>query len=130
MALKLIEAKRIVRRGLARAQELKLAVSFAVVDEFADLVQLDRVDNAPLVSPQIAEAKAVTAMKFRHNTSDLLKRDPETLHSLRDVVGFGMMVQAGGVLIYRDGMVVGAIGVSGASEHQDEELAVYAAAEC
>lgn len=125
--MKLVDARKIADRGIARARANRLPVSIAVVDEFAMLVQLDRLDHANLASPEIAEAKAVTAMKFKRRTSELAKLDPEELRSLREVLPFKIMLQSGGVPIVRGGTVVGAVGVSGGTEQQDEELALYLA---
>lgn len=129
MTMNLVDARKIADRGIAKAKAGRLPVSIAVVDEFAMLVQLDRLDNANLASPEIAEAKAITAMKFQRRTSDLSKLDPEELRSLREVVPFKIMIQAGGVPLVRGGVIVGAVGVSGGTEQQDEELAQYLAAE-
>lgn len=127
--MKLVDARKIADRGIARAQANRLPVSIAVVDEFAMLVQLDRLDDANLISPEIAEATAVTAMKFKRRTSELAKLNSEELRSLREAVPFKIMIQPGGVPIVRGGTVVGAVGVSGGTDQQNEELALYLAAE-
>src|SRR5207237_688982 len=58
-------------RGIAKAKELGIQVSLVVVDELGQLVQLDRMDGAALMSPDIAEAKAVTALNFKRPTSEI-----------------------------------------------------------
>lgn len=127
--MNIVDARKIADRGIATAQTKRLPVSIAIVDEFAMLVQLDRLDNAALASPEIAEAKAVTAMKLNRRTSELSKLNSEELKSLREAVPFKIMSQPGGVPIVRGGTVIGAVGVSGGSDEQNEELALFLAAE-
>jgi uncharacterized protein GlcG (DUF336 family) len=115
-------------RGIAKAKEMGLKMSFAVVDEFGQLVQLDRMDGASLMSPDIAEAKAVTALNFKRPTSEVAKLEPATLESIRSVVHFKVFALAGGLPIFAGQDLKGAIGVSGGTAQQDEEVARHAIA--
>ena len=140
MSMTLAEARSYVDKGLAKAHELGLQLSLAVVDEFGQLVQLDRMDGASLMSPDIAEAKAITALNFRRPTSQLVARraasddrvgfrsemegiSPDVLRSIQASVHFNILAAGGGVPIYKDGQLTGAIGVSGATSEQDEQVA-------
>jgi len=105
-----------------------LKMSFVVVDEFGQLVQLDRMDCASLMSPDIAEAKAVTALNFKRPTSEVAKLDPATLEGIRDVVHFKVVAIPGGLPIFDGQDLKGAIGVSGGTAQQDEEVARHAVA--
>jgi uncharacterized protein GlcG (DUF336 family) len=126
MTVTLAEAIAWIDRGLLRAQELKIRVSLAVVDSFGQLMQLDRMDGAALMSPDIAEAKAVTAMNFKRPTREVGALDDRTLTALKETVHFTVVPLAGGIPIARDGELVGAIGVSGATAEQDEDVARHA----
>ena len=126
MSLTLNEALACNDLGMARAKELGVQVSLVIVDEFGQLVQLDRMDGAGLMTPDIAEAKAVTALNFKRPTSQVSKLDAETLKSIGAVVHFKVMALPGGVPIYDGPNLKGAIGVSGADARQDEEIANYA----
>jgi uncharacterized protein GlcG (DUF336 family) len=88
MSLTLDEALAYVDRGIAKAKEIGVKMSFAVVDEFGQLIQLDRMDGASLMSPDIAEAKAVTALNFKRPTSQVSQLDRETLRTIDEVVHF------------------------------------------
>ena len=123
MPLTLTEADLYVVKAVAKARQLRVLVSCAVVDEFGELVQVDRMDGASPMTVDIAEAKAVTALNFRRPTSSLLSMDPHVLDSIKEVVKFKILPLAGGVPIVVNGVVVGAVGVSGATSEQDEELA-------
>ena len=123
MPLTLTEADLYVAKAVAKARQLRVLVSCAVVDEFGELVQVDRMDGASPMTVDIAEAKAVTALNFRRPTSSLLSMDPNVLDSIKEVVKFKILPLAGGVPIVVNGVVVGAVGVSGATSEQDEEVA-------
>jgi glc operon protein GlcG len=113
-------------RGIAKAKELGVQVALVVVDEFGQLVQLDRMDGAGLMTPDVAEAKAVTALNFRRPTSQVSKVDVEVLKAVAEVVHFKVFPVAGGVPMYDGTELRGAIGVSGATAQQDEEIANHA----
>ena len=86
--MKLAEAIACVDRGIAKAQSMGLKLSFAVIDEFGQLVQMDRMDGASLMGPDIAEAKALTALNFRRPTSEVAKVDREVLEALAKAVHY------------------------------------------
>ncbi len=112
--------------GMEKARELGVQVSLVIVDEFGQLVQLDRMDGAGLMTPDIAEAKAVTALNFRRPTSQVSKLAVEALKTIAEVVHFKVVALSGGVPIYDGTDLKGAIGVAGASAQQDEEIANHA----
>jgi uncharacterized protein GlcG (DUF336 family) len=120
------EAIACVDRGIARANQLGLKLSFVVIDEFGQLVQLDRMDGASLMSPDIAEAKALTALNFKVATSQVAKMDRDALKAMEQVVHFRIVPLAGGMPIFAGSELKGAIGVSGATPEQNEEVATYA----
>jgi uncharacterized protein GlcG (DUF336 family) len=128
MPLTLHEAIAYVDRGIAKAKATGLKLSFAVIDEYGQLVQLDRMDGATLMSPDVAEAKAVTALNFKRPTSQVAQLDRETLRSIGEVVHFKIVALPGGVPIFEGTELKGAIGVSGATSQQDEEVAQHAVA--
>jgi glc operon protein GlcG len=126
MPMSLSEAIAYVDRGIARAKGLGIRLSFAVVDEYGQLVQLDRMDGAALMSPDLAQAKALTAVNFKLPTSEVKKLDRETLRSIEEAVHFKVLALPGGVPIFEGGALRGALGVSGATAHQEEDVAAYA----
>jgi glc operon protein GlcG len=105
------------------------AVSIAVVDDAGALVAFQRMTGAPRFSADFAIAKARTAAAFGTETSkleDLYADRPVFAHSF--VAQGGYFLGRGGVPIVVDGSVVGAIGVSGADAHGEEDIARRAAA--
>jgi uncharacterized protein GlcG (DUF336 family) len=126
MSLSLSEAIGYIDRGIEKAIEMDVKVALVVVDEFGQLVQLDRMDGASLMAPDIAEAKAVTAVNFKRPTGALSQMPDGVVRTIDDVVHFKVVALAGGVPIFDGGEMKGAIGVSGATAEQDEELANHA----
>ena len=122
------EALAYADRAIAKAKELGVTISLVVVDEFGQLVQLDRMDGAPLMSPDVAEAKAVTALNFKMPTSQVARVPAEELKAMQEVVYFKIMPLAGGLPILQSGTLKGAIGVSGATAGQEEVIAKHAIA--
>ena len=61
MPLSLIDANKVIEKAHAKAAQLDIKVTVAVVDEGGLLIALGRMDGAAPLSPQIAEAKAVGA---------------------------------------------------------------------
>ncbi|TMF23121.1 MAG: heme-binding protein [Chloroflexi bacterium] len=126
LAVELQAAQEIVGRAHTRARELGIKVTVAVVDSGGLLVALARMDGAPPLSPQIAEAKAVgAAMLFRDGASlaELAKDRPGFFSVVDRLVRVPIVPGLGSVLIRRDDQVIGAVGVSGGKPEQDLDCA-------
>jgi uncharacterized protein GlcG (DUF336 family) len=124
--LNLHDADELIRRAQAKASELGIKVTVAVVDEGAHLVSLARMDGAAPLTPQIAEAKAVGAAMLHRDGASLgeLAKDRPGFFSVADrLVRVPIVPGLGSVLIKRDGKVLGAVGVSGGRPEQDLECA-------
>ena len=102
-----------------RARGFRLAI--AVVEPSGELVAFGRMDDVQYGSINVAQAKARSAARFRAPTSALEERLAGGRMALLAIDG--ILPVAGGVPIVVDGRVVGAIGVSGASSAQDDEVA-------
>lgn len=101
------------------------AAVIAVADAQGELISLLRLDGAPLASIQIAANKAWTAARERKPSRELgqAARDPKDGF---DIAYFGdsrYIGWGGGVPVFMDGKVVGAVAVSGLDEFEDMELA-------
>jgi uncharacterized protein GlcG (DUF336 family) len=120
------EAQAAIVRAQAKAAQSGIRVTVAVVDEGGLLIALARMDGAPPLSPQVAEAKAVGAAMLYRDGAGLadLARDRPGFFSVADrLVRVPLVPGLGSVLIKRDGRVLGAIGVSGGKPEQDLECA-------
>ena len=125
LAIDYQEAKRIVDVIVQKALEQQKAAVVAVSDAHGELVAFARMDGAPLSSIRVAANKAWTAARERKPTKEIGDkiRHPEkgfdiAFYGDRKFVGWG-----GGIPIWHDGQVIGAIGVSGLSSVEDIALA-------
>lgn len=119
-ALKIIEAAHL------HAAHINVRVSVAVVDAGGHLVAMGRMDGASPVSPQIAEAKAVSAAMFQRDGGTLLQtatERPAFFNAVNELTRMRLVPGHGSVLLQADGATVGAVGVSGAKPEQDLECA-------
>lgn len=126
MPLKLDEAQDVIARAHSKARSLGIRVTVAVVDEGGLLIALGRMDGAPPLSPQVAEAKAVGAAMLNRDGASLaeLAKDRPGFFSVADrLVRVPIVPGLGSVLIKRGGNVLGAVGVSGGRPEQDLECA-------
>lgn len=101
-------------------------MSFAIVDANGDLIAFLKLDGASLGSVQIAQGKARTAARFGRPTkvyADRVLTDTLTFLSID-----GLLALQGGLPIVVGGRVIGAVGVSGATSAQDEQVAAAAIA--
>lgn len=108
------------------ATEAGLNVTTAVVDEAAVLRAFHRMDGASLISVELSLGKARTASstgRATHRWADLL-RDDDDLRRQATTSMPGLVLFGGGLPIKdRTGALIGGLGVSGASQEQDLELA-------
>ncbi len=114
-------AQHAVLGAVTKAQQLGVLINAAVVDRGGNLLAFIRMNGAFLHSISIAEDKAFTALSFGFPTEqwgDILGDD----HNLREgLLQRNRLVMIGGGLPLKiDGELIGAIGVSGASEEQDQ----------
>ncbi len=105
------------------------AAVIVVADSHGELLALARMDGAPLSSLAIATNKAWTAARERKPSKDIgtAARDRDKGF---DIGYFGdpkFTGWGGGVPVWKEGKVVGAIAVSGLPQEEDIELATAAA---
>jgi glc operon protein GlcG len=126
MPLTLEEAQTVIAGAHERAVQLGVRVTVAVVDEGGLLQALGRMDGAPPLSAQIAEAKAVGAAVWHREGGSLAEvhRDrPAFFAQVDRMVRLPMIAGLGSLLVRRADAVLGAVGVSGAAPEQDRECA-------
>lgn len=121
--LSLEKARKIIRAGEKKAKEMNLSAVFAVVNSEGNLIIEERMDNAILVSIDVAYKKAYTAAALKLNTEDLtaLVQPGAMFYGLQSDPKY--IVFGGGMLLKVDGKIVGAVGVSGGSAQEDMEIA-------
>jgi uncharacterized protein GlcG (DUF336 family) len=121
-------ARRLIEAAEAKAAELGKPFVTAVVDDGGVLKALSRMDGAPLLSVQVAQDKAYTAVGFglpTHGWHDFIKDDPPLAAGAPSGID-RLVVFGGGYPIVVADQLVGAIGVSGG--HYSEDMKVAEAA--
>ena len=120
--LTLAAARRAVAAVEREAAEMRVAMTVAVVDAGEQLVAFARMDGADLVGVRLAQDKAYSALVNRMPTRDLapLVQPGSEFYGYDSLSGGRMIVFAGGMPLERDGVLIGAIGVSGGSAEEDQ----------
>ena len=125
-ALTLDGAKKVAAAAAAEAARNNEGAAIAVVDDGGNLMYLERLDGTFAAGPRISIGKARTAALFKKPTAafeDIIKNGRTAMVALEDFTPL-----QGGVPIELDGKVVGAIGVSGAANQQQDEAVAKAGA--
>lgn len=123
--LTLAAARRVVAAVLAEGTGMGVPLSVALVDAGDQLVAFERMDGADLVSIGLARDKAFTALVNRMPTADLgpMVQPGTEFYGYDSVAAGRMIVFGGGLPLERNGVLVGALGVSGGSAEQDQRAA-------
>jgi glc operon protein GlcG len=120
-------AKKAMAAAEAEATKNGWEVAIAIVDSGGHLVAFSKLDNTQHASIEIAKGKATTAVNLRRPTKalqDSLASGPTGAGTgVRILSVPGVMPLEGGVLILKDGKIIGGIGVSGVLSSQDAEVA-------
>ena len=117
-------AQRIIAAAELKAIEMGIPMCIAVVDGDGTLKAFTRMDGAALLSVQIAQDKAYTAISWgmaTHEWYDFVKDDPPLLHGI--IKTDRLIVFGGGYPIKTDAGIIGGIGVSGGHYTHDMEVA-------
>lgn len=118
-------AQAIVAAARTKAQEIGQPMNIAVVDAGNNLTAFSRMDGAWLGSVDIAQNKAYSARAFDMETKALgaAAQPGQPLYGIEASNHGRLIIFAGGIPLTAGGRVVGAIGVSGGSVEQDQEVA-------
>ncbi len=123
-------AHRLIEAAERHANQMGHAFAVAIVDESGVLKEFSRMDEAPLLSVQVAQDKAYTATGFGLSTDawhEFIKNDPPLASGATTGID-RLVVFGGGYPLKIDGQIVGGIGVSGGHYSQDMEVAQAALA--
>jgi glc operon protein GlcG len=126
MPLTLAQTQQLISAAHEHARGSGLTVTVAVVDEGGLLQALARMDGAPPLSAQIAEAKAVGAAVWHRDGDQLaaLQESRAAFFATVSPLARLPIIPADGSVVLRDGgSVLGAVGVSGGKPEEDRECA-------
>jgi uncharacterized protein GlcG (DUF336 family) len=113
-------AQKMVDKAMAKARELGVVENVAILDDGGNLKAFSRMDGAPILSIEMAQNKAYTAL-FGVSTQDFFNFIQGDLSLLAGVPTLARVAAwGGGFPIKVNGEVVGAIGLSGAPTVQND----------
>jgi glc operon protein GlcG len=115
----------LIAAGEADASRQGLNLAFAVVDQGGHLVALHRMDGAPWIAPEVAIGKAWTAAAYQAPSAAQGEKMKE-LHAFSSAISAAthgrFTPQIGGLPITDGDTVIGAMGASGGTGQQDEDV--------
>jgi uncharacterized protein GlcG (DUF336 family) len=119
------DARRMIAGGEAKARDIGQPMNLAIVDNGGHLAAFAHMDGAWKGSIDIAINKAFTSAMFELPTKGLAeKAQPEKPFYGIHVSNHGrVMIFPGGIPLKQDGQCVGAVGVSGGDNQQDQTVA-------
>jgi glc operon protein GlcG len=113
------EARNAITAAVAEAEKNGWKMVICVTDDGGRLIALERMDNAPSSSVDIAQGKARTAALYGR-PSGALEEAIKTRPALSTVP---FLLLQGGLPVMANGIVIGSVGVSGGQSAQDEQVA-------
>jgi glc operon protein GlcG len=116
-------ARKVMAAAEAEASKNNWSVVVAILDSGGNIVMLHRGDDVQLSSIEIAEGKAMTALRFKRPSKVLDDAISGGGAGLRFLALKNIVPLEGGLPILIDGKIVGAIGVSGVLSSQDAQTA-------
>lgn len=120
------EARRAIQAVIEKAGQIGNFSCIAIVDSDANLKAFARMDDAWVGSIDIAFRKARTAVFFGMPTGEIgqLSQPGKNLYGI-EFSNDGLITFPGGVpIVTADGVLVGAIGVSGSTVEDDHRVAL------
>jgi uncharacterized protein GlcG (DUF336 family) len=124
-AINVAAAKKIAAGAVAECQKNGWNVAVAVVDPHGFLVYFERMEDTQYSSNDIAIGKARAAATYRRPTrvfADVINKGGPATATLP-----GVFASPGGVPIFVDGKIIGAVGASGVTGDQDEQCSMAGA---
>ncbi len=121
----LAQAQKVMAGALAFAEKQGVPMNIAIVDAGGNLKEFCRMNGAFLGSIDISAKKAKTARFFNMSTAQLgaVSGPGQELYGI-ETTNNGLVVFGGGELLRnKDGVIIGAIGVSGGSVEEDTNVA-------
>lgn len=116
------EAGILMAGAAEKASEMKIPMCTAVTDESGHLIRFDRMDGGKVSSTSIAIDKAFTgavARKGTHVYNELCQPGKPTF-GIHMTNGGHFSIIGGGLPVFVDGQIVGGIGVSSGTAHEDQ----------
>jgi len=108
-----------VTAAIAKAKELNIQMSIAVVDAGGHLLAFNRIEDSMWLAIHGSQGKAVASTSIGLPSGDI-PADSPVLQAIIALTGAKMVAAQGAVPIRRDGVLIGAIGGGGGTGEEDE----------
>jgi glc operon protein GlcG len=122
------DAQQIIDHLAKKLNEGNHGAAVAVTDPQGELIAFIRTDDCPLPSIRNAMNKAYTAAREKTESGNIGQASRDDNFPITNFGDLRYTGWGGGVPVFRQGQVVGAVGVSGLPEEEDIKLARSAAA--
>ncbi len=127
--LSLIESIKLCDAAIAEAGNMGIAITVSIVDSGTNLITMQRMASAILLSIEASKGKAVATVYFGVPSGELVPRNESPVMKSLQIQMKGKFILGQGALpIIKDGALAGAIGVSGGTSQEDEDCAKAALA--
>ena len=113
----------IAMSDIKKANDIKVDVSISIVNSHGEEIFFCKMDNALKISEKLAFKKASSSVLLRVPTSEIKKLVDDSLCGLDTALAGEIVLFGGGIPIFREGEMVGAIGVSGGAVEEDMLIA-------
>ncbi|MFF1833707.1 heme-binding protein [Streptomyces sp. NPDC058231] len=122
------DAEALIATARTAAESAGVTAAVTVLDAGGHLLAFRRDDRAVLIAGETSTRKAYTALQLGAPTADLVDAvQPGGLfHTLPTALDRPLLFIAGGVPVFRDGRLIGAVGVGGGAPEQDHGFATAA----
>jgi glc operon protein GlcG len=122
-SITLAEARMIIDGAIAYARQRNVLMAVIVVDASGNPVSSDRMDGVSANNVLYAQGKAYASALQRQTTqtlSELAKDRPDRYFGILNMFPGKIYLVGGGVPLISNGVLVGAVGVAGLAQYEDE----------
>lgn len=124
------KANEMIEAILRKGREMNLRpLCVVVTDIAAEIRSAQREDGCSQARIKMAQGKCVAALALGRSSAFVRERQklgPEFIAQIQEFTDHKMFAIGGGELVRDDqGVILGAVGVTGAREEEDEEIVVY-----
>lgn len=115
--------KQLADLALMMANEKKISIAISIVDEHGELLNYQKMDMVSYHAAYLSQCKAYTAARERLTSSQVSEYARRTSRDLSNWCDNKITGIAGGVPLFSAEQVIGALGIAGLDEADDEKFA-------